>query len=119
MYPLGNNLMDFVADVRKCCREFPDLPSDSDVDTRTVIIHDVDGSGRAALFTMVLHLTDQVEDGGPFVDVYSAVQIMMSRRKGLLTDVNDYNYVYKVLWSVLQHVKQINAETLNSNVVPI
>ena len=110
IYPLGSNLMDFVSDIQTCYRRFPPLPGDCDVTVRPVLIHDRDGSSRAALLSLVLHLTEQVEDWGEFVDVYSAVQIVLGRRKGVITDVNDYNYLYKVLWSILHFVHKTKEE---------
>ena len=58
IYPLGSNLMDFVSDIQTCYRRFPPLPGDCDVTVRPVLIHDRDGSSRAALLSLVLHLTE-------------------------------------------------------------
>ena len=119
MYPLGSNLMDFVDDIQNCyTTSYPDLPSSSSCDDEGVgeevgriVVHDVCGSTRAVLLSLVIHLTEQLRSQAPFVDVYSAVQNVMLRRRGVLCDIDDYNYLYKVLWSVMQHVHNVNSST--------
>ncbi|XP_066911356.1 receptor-type tyrosine-protein phosphatase epsilon-like [Clytia hemisphaerica] len=62
-----------------------------------ITIHCSCGSGRSAIFALLLSFKEQLESSYRFVDVYSTVKSMMTRRPFLLQNKGQYEFLHKAL----------------------